>query len=148
MSGAEHKDVVGHKLAIVLVGRKHVGGYASLAGFGGEGANDVVGLESVDLKHGYVHGAYYLLDDRHRGTNVLRGFLSLRLVGRESLVAERLAVVESHADVGGLLFGENLVKGIDEAHNGRCVHALRVYTWVLYKRVVGAVDKRIGVEKK
>lgn len=88
------------------------------ASFCGECADNVVGLEAVYLQHGDVHRRDDVLNNRYRGAYVLgRGF-ALRLVRRECLVAECLAMVERHADVRGLLFGEYLVERVHEAHDG------------------------------
>ena len=56
MSGAVDEDVGADKLTIVFVGGEHVGGNAFGASLGGQGADNVVGLETIDLQHGYVHG--------------------------------------------------------------------------------------------
>ena len=54
----------------------------------------------------------------HRGAYVFRRGLALRLILREGLVAEGLAVVKRYAYVGGLLLLHDLVKGVDKAHDG------------------------------
>ena len=118
MAWAEDEDVVAHQLTVVFVGREHVCLHAGFASFRGERADDVVSLEAVYLQHGDVHRRDDVLNNRYRGADVLgRGF-ALRLVRRECLVAEGLAMVERHADVRGLLFGEYLVERVHEAHDG------------------------------
>ena len=115
---SEDEHVVAHQLTVVLVGREHVCLHTGFACFRGECADNVVSLEAVYLQHGDVHRRDDVLNNRYRGAYVLgRGF-ALRLVRRERLVAEGLAVVECHADVRGLLFGEYLVERVHEAHDG------------------------------
>ena len=118
MTGSEYEHVVADKLAIVLVGCEHIGLDACSSSLSSECADNVVGLETVYLKHRNVHRLDNTLDDRHRGTYVLGSLLALRLVCRKRLVAECLAMIERHTDMCGLLFGENLVEGIDKSHHG------------------------------
>ena len=118
MARTEDEDVGSDELAIVFVGGEHVGLYALGACLGGEGAYHVVGFEAVGLKHGYVHGCKDVLDHGHGGTDVFGRGLALRLILREGLVAEGLAVVKCYAYVGGLLLLHDLVKGVDKAHDG------------------------------
>ena len=77
-----------------------------------------------------------LLDDRDRAFYILRGFLPLGFISGEGIVAEGLSMVESHADISRFLFGDNLIKGIDKAHNGRCVQSFGVDSWVFDKRII------------
>ena len=97
MTGAVDEHVLADELSVVFVGREHIGGYALGTCLGGQGANDIVGLETVDLQHRNVHGVQDVFDDGHRGAYVFGRGLALRLILWEGLVAKGLAVVESHA---------------------------------------------------
>ena len=114
---AEDEDIVAHQLTVVFVGREHIGLHTGFASLRGKRADYVVRLEAVRLEHGDVHRRDDVLDDRYGGAYVLRCGFALRLVRRECLVAECLAVVERHTDVRGLLLGEYLVERVHEAHN-------------------------------
>ena len=142
----EDEHVVVYELAVVFVGREHVGLHTLGARFGGECAYDVVGLEAVGLHGRYVHGGYDVLYYRNRSPYVFRCLLALGLVLRESLVAECLAVVEGHGHVGGLFLGEYLVERIYEAHDGRRIESFGVDARVSDKRVIGAVYQRVGID--
>ena len=118
MTGSEYEHVVAHQLAVVLVGCEHIGLDAGSTCLGSERADDIVGLETVYLKHRNVHRLNDSLYDRHRSTDVFGSLLTLCLVRRKRFVAEGLAMIERHTDMCGLLFGENLVEGIDKSHHG------------------------------
>ena len=117
MTWAEDEDIVAHQLTVVFVGREHIGLHTGFASLRGKRADYVVCLEAVRLEHGDVHCRDDVLDDRYGGAYILRCGFALRLVRRECLVAECLAVVERHTDVRGLLLGEYLVERVHEAHN-------------------------------
>ena len=62
-------------------------------------------------------------------------------------MTEGLAVVEGHAYVVGLLFGQYLMQCIAKTHNGRRVEPLTIDARCAQKGIVRAIDDRIGVEK-
>ena len=144
----EYEHVVAHQLAIVLVGREHIGRDAGSSSLGCERTDDIVSLETVHLQHRDVHSLNDALYDRHRSAYVFGCLLALCLVRRECLVAKRLAMVERHTDMCGLLFGENLVESIDKSHHGRGVHALGIDARIFDERIICTVDERVSVEKK
>ena len=148
MSGTELENVLAHQLSVVLVGGEHIGFDAGNARFHRKSADDVIGLKAIDLQTGDVPRLEQLLDDGHRAFDVLGCLLALRLILRESFVAERLPVVESHADVSGVLLVDDFLERVHKPHHGRCVQAFRVDAWVLDECVVGAIDERIGIEEK
>ena len=148
MSGTELENVLAHQLSIVFVGGKHISFNAGNARFHRKSADNVIGLETVDLQTGDVPRLEQLLDDGHRALDVLGCLLALRLILRESFVAEGLPVVESHADVSGVLLVDDFLERVHKPHHGRCVQAFRVDAWVLDECVVGAIDERIGIEEK
>ena len=148
VTGSEYEHVVADKLAIVLVGCEHIGRYAGGTSLGCERTDDIVCLKSVHLEHRNVHRLNDSLYDRHRSADVFGSLLTLCLVRRKRFVAERLAMVERHTDMRGLLFGENLVESIDKSHHGRCVHALGIDAWIFDERIICTVDERVSVEKK
>ena len=89
-----------------------------------------------------------VLDDRHRTAYVLGSLVALRLVLWECLVAESLAMVESHTEVVGTFFRYHLVKSVDKAHHRTRVHTLGIDSRRSDKGIVGAIDEGVGVEKK
>ena len=113
-------DVVADQLSVVFIGGEHIGFDADGISFFSQSTDNVVCLVAVNLNDGYVVGFQNILDDGDCFSDVFRCLFTLCLVGRECLIAKRRPVrVECHADVCGLLFGEHLVEGIDEAHDGR-----------------------------
>ena len=148
MSGTELEDVLAHQLSVVLVGGEHICFDAGNARFHRKSADDVVSLKAIDLQTWDVPRLEQLLDDGHRAFDVLGSLLALRLILRESFVAEGLPVVESHADVSGVLLVDDFLERVHKPHYGRCVQAFRVDAWVLDECVVGAIDERIGIEEK
>ncbi len=121
MPWPELYHVLRYQLSIVLVGRKHISPDALGIGLVGEGAYNVVGLETFGLKDWYVERFEQPLDDRHALANVLGSGLALRLVFGESLVAKGLAKVEGHAQMGGLFLFHDFMQGVAEAQYCRCV---------------------------
>ena len=148
MSGTELENVLAHQLSVVLVGGEHIGFDAGNARFHRKSADNVIGLEAVDLQTGNVPRLKQLLDDGHRAFDVLGCLLALRLILRECFVAEGLPVVESYADVSGVLLVDDFLERVHKPHHGRCVQAFRVDAWVLDECVVSAIDERIGIEEK
>ena len=73
----------------------------------------------------------------------------MRLILFVSLVAEsRSGRVESHTKVSRLLPFENISQCIDKTKDSRGVHSLGVDTGIFDEGIIGAVDKRIGIEKE
>ncbi|CCX63913.1 unknown [Prevotella sp. CAG:1058] len=141
-----HHHVAAHQLAVVLVGRQHVRLDAFCISLCRQRAYYVVGLEALRLKHRYAHGFQYVLDYGHGAAYVFRRLLALRLVLGVSLAAESGAVwVESHAEIRRFFLRQHFVQCVAEAHHGRRVHAFRVYSRVLYKRVIGPVYQGVSV---
>ena len=147
--GAVHAHGAAHELAVVLVGRHHVGVYAPAACFGGQGANDVVGLIARHLEDGDAVGADDVFYNRYGEADGLRRLLALCLVLLVGLVAEGgPGRVEGHADVRGLLLAQHLFEGVDKAQYGRRVEAFRVDAGRLDKSVIRPVDEGVGVQKE
>ena len=113
-----HIDIRADKLAVVFIGCEHIGLIAGLACLGGNGADDIIGLEAFSLKDRNMVGFQNLLDDRHTLADVFRCGFTLGFVGREGLMAEGFTAIESHADMCGLFFRQYLVKSVTEAHDG------------------------------
>ena len=54
--------------------------------------------------------------------------------------------VEGDADMGGLLFLQHFLEGVDKAQDGRCVEAFGVDARVLDERIIRTVDERVGIQ--
>ena len=146
MAWLEHKDVWRDELSIVFVGREHISFHTCFSGFRGERADDVVGLKAVGLQDGDVHGLEDLLYIRYAELDVFRCLFALSLVGWVSLVAERLAVVESHAEMCGMLFVDDLPQRVAEPQDSRGVQALGVDGRSVDKGIVRPENDGVGVE--
>ena len=119
MAGFIYQHIVPHQLAVVLVGRHHVGQYAPLAGLQGYGAYHVVSLIAGYLQYGNIVCAQDFLYYRYAEAYVLRRLLALRLILGIDLMAEGAALgVEGHGYVGGLLLVQYLLQRVDEAEDG------------------------------
>ena len=146
MSWAEHVHMATHQLSVVLVGGEHVCFKVLSVGLSRQGADDIVCLKAIDLKHRYAHGSKYLLDDGHRLADVFRSFFSLRLVFAVSLAPECGTVrVEGHAEVLWLLLVEHFVKCVAKSHDGRSVLPFGIDSRVLDQCVIRAVYQCISV---
>ena len=115
----------------------------------GQGADDIVGLKARHLQHRDVIGRQNLLDMGHGKADALGCGLALGLVFGVGFVAEGAASgVKGHTDVGGLLLGKHLFKGVHKTQYGRCVLALGVDARILDKGIIGPEDKGVCIEKK
>ena len=142
-------DIFRHQLAVVLVGRHQVGSDLTCVGLAGQGADDIVGLKARYLQHRDVIGRQNLLDMGHGKADALGCGLALGLVFGIGFVAEGAACgVKGHTDVGGLLLGKHLFKGVHKTQYGRCVLALGVDARILDKGIIGPEDKGVCIEKK
>ena len=149
MARSELEDAVGDELPVVLVGRHHVDVELLLRGLCGDGADHVVGLVACDLKQRDVPRLDEATDVGLGGVDVLGRLLSLRLVFGEGLVAEGGAGgIESDGGVGGCESSEGIVERVDEAKDGRGVHAFRVDARIAYEGVVGTVDQCVSIDEE
>ena len=144
----EHEHVFPDKLSVVLVGREHVSLHAGFPGLRGERANHVVGLKALGNEDGYVHSSQNVLYDRHREFYVLWCLLPLGLVRRESLVAERLSLVESHTEVIGAFLVEYFFQRIAESQHRRRVEPLGVDGGTFQKSVIRTEYYGVCVKQK
>ena len=110
-----HENVSFYQLPIVLIGRKHVGFHAFLTGFCSQCANDIISFKPLFLQDRNVKCVQDFLNDGHTLSDSFGRFFTLCLVGWVGFMAESLAQIECHAKVSGLLFGDNLVQGVDKS---------------------------------
>ena len=141
-------SLVGDELSVVLVGRHHECVDAFEVGFVRYGADDVVRLKSIHLQDRDMIGSEDILDDRHSQSDVLRSLLSLRFISRESLVSERLSVVESDGEMSWFFLGQYLVERIAEAHYRARIHSFGIDARCFDEGVVTAVYQRVCVDEK
>ena len=149
MARPELEDTVGDELSVVLVGCHHVDVELLLRGLCGNGADHVVGLVARDLEQGDVPGLDESADVGYGCVDVLRRLLALCLVFGECFVAEGgPGGIESDGGVGGRESSEDIVKRVDEAEDGRGVHAFRVDARIAYEGVVGTVDQCVSIDEE
>ena len=53
--------------------------------------------------------------------------------------------VKRNADMCGLLFCEDLIQGIQEAHNCTGIQSFGIDSWVFDERIIAAINERISV---
>ena len=118
-------DVGGHQLAEVLVARNHIGEEPLLLGLVREGADDIVGLITLDLKDGDAVGLQDAFDVGNGDEDALGRLVAVGLIGLVALVTESLAArrVKAHGDVRRLLALEQFLQGVDKAEHRRGVDA-------------------------
>ena len=141
--------LVGHELPKVFVGRHHVSLKAMFLSHVGKGAYHVVGLITGHLNHGDVVGLDDALDVRYCTFDVLGGLVAVGFIVFVGLMPEGPAWgVEAHSNVGGLLFLENILKGVDKPKDCRRVESARREPRVAHQRIVSPEYERISVKKK
>ena len=149
MARSELEDAVGDELPVILVGRHHIDVELLLRSLRGDGADHVVGLVARDLEQGDVPGLDEAADVGYGCVDVLRRLLALGFVFGKGLVAEGgPGGVESDGGVGGRESSEGIVKRVDEAEDGRGVHAFRVDARIAYEGVVGTVDQCVSIDEE
>ena len=138
-----------HELAIVFVGRHHIGEIAAGLGHTAESAYDVVGLKARHLNHGDAVGPQNFFYIRNRRRDILGLLLALGFILGIGFMAEGVALgVEAHGDVARILLLEDFVERVAESEDGRGVETGRGVARRAYHGVVGTIDERIGVEQK
>ena len=146
---SELEDAVGDELPVILVGRHHIDVELLLRSLRGDGADHVVSLVARDLEQGDVPGLDESADVGYGCVDVLRRLLALCLVFGECFVAEGgPGGIESDGGVGGRESSEDIVKRVDEAEDGRGVHAFRVDARIAYEGVVGTVDQCVSIDEE
>jgi hypothetical protein len=147
--GLVHEYLVRYELAVVLVGRHHVGGVAVRFGPFGEGANHIIRLKTFQTYHRNAEALDEPFDVRDAGTEVIGHGLAVGLVGREFLLAQGgTGHVERHSDVGWFLLLEQVEQGDGEAKDSRGVQPFGIDHRLGTKGKEGTVDERKGIEQK
>ena len=97
-----------------------------------------------------IVGGNYILDIRHRESDILGLSLALCFVCWVHLVAERMPPfgVEAHCDMRRRLLAQYLLQSVAKAEYRRSVEALRRNARRTYQRVISPVDQRVGVEQE
>ena len=145
MSRTEHIYILPYQLTIIFIRCEHVGLYTFLSSLNRHSTNDIISLKTIHLEDGNVVGLEYVFDDWHRELDVFRCLFSLGFIGRKSLMAEGLTMVESYCDMSWFLLGKYLVEGIAEPHDTRSVEPLGIDSWSFDKGVIRAINERIRV---
>jgi hypothetical protein len=147
--GLVHEYLIGYELAIVLVGRHHVGGVAVRFGPLGEGANHIIRLKTFQTYHWDAEALDEPFDVGDAGAEVIGHGLAVGLVGRELLLAQGgTGHVERHSDVRGFLFLQKVEQGDGEAEDSRGVQPFGIDHRLGTKGKEGTVDERKGIEQK
>ena len=119
MLGAVHEDISAYQLTVVFVRGHHISSDALFAGFGGQGADHVVGLVSRYFQNRNAVGPDNFLYNGYGQTDYLGRFFALRLVLFIRLVPEGGAGgVECHTDVRRIFFLQHLFQRIDKSQHG------------------------------
>ena len=105
----EHLNLIVHQLEEVLVAGDQHHLQTVRSGPSGEGADDIVRLDSLVSHDRYAEGCARLVDPRHLFDEVVRHRLSVSLVvGREFVPERRTPQVERRRDQGGLVVVQQL----------------------------------------
>ncbi len=145
----EHLDVgVTNQLVRVAVAGDDHGVDPLAGGLLGEGGDDVVGLDPLDLEHRDLEGVEDLVNQRHLGREDVRRLLTAGLVVGVHVVPERRRPgVEGDGDVVGLLVAEHLDEHRREPVDG-VRDRPRPRREVGRQGVEGPERKRVAVEEE
>ena len=142
-------DIVRHKLVVVLVGRYHKHLKTILFGFFCQCAYNVVGF--VFIYHNLLNTKQVddFLNPRQGKLDAFGRGRTLRLVRRAEVVAEcEVRWVECNRYVRRIFLFEYVVDTVDKAKYRRRVFATAVGHRSVDKRIVGAINHRVGVDKE
>ena len=102
-----------HQLAIVLIGREHIGVNTQLACLCGQSTYHIISFIAINFKDGYVPCAQEVFDDGNRLADVFWSCLTLCFVFWECFAAKCGSMrVKCHANVCGLLFRKYFLEGV------------------------------------
>ncbi len=109
----------------------------------------VIGLVAVDIEDGDIESGDQLLNHRNRGYNIFRRLLPVGLVSfKPDFSHSGCHGIESHPDMGGLLFFQQVEENICKAEHGRCVYPFGGEPRVFIKGKIGPVDEGHGIEEE
>src|SRR5690606_36228159 len=115
----------------------------------GQGADDVIGLETIQFKYWYPKTFYDLLYFGNSVSHILRCFLACCLIRFEYLIAKgRGRSIEGYGNVRGLLLLQHFHQGIGKPKGYGSVMAPGVDTGTLRKCEMGTIDQRKRIEQK
>ena len=140
----KHIDAVTDQLHQVLVGRDDRHRPPGLAGAGGQGGDDVIGLIALNLDAGHVEGAGGLAGKGKLRAQILGQFGAVGFVGGVDVVAKGLGPgIKDHGDMGrGFFAGVGQLAPEEVTKPGHCAdrHAVG-FARERRQRVIGAEDK-------
>ena len=147
--GVEHGDVVVDQLQRVAVAGADQHVHAGGGGLGGDGGDDVVGLEPLDHHRRDAQRVEDLADQRDLAAEVVGGLAAAGLVAGVGLAAERLARhVEGDGHVRGFLVAHQVDQHRGEPEDGVGGLAGRRRHVDLAQRVERAIGQRVPVEQQ
>ena len=150
MARTIHEHTVADQLAVILVRRRHQHLHIRLRHrTARKRANDIVRLVARNLQHRNTHRLQNLLHQRNGSADVLRRLLTLRLIRRIRLVAECAPVrVERNGYMRRRQTTLQIVQRRDKTKHRRQILTTRIDTRRTNKSIIGAIDHRIGIDKK
>ena len=146
-AGGHQADVVAGQLEHVQVAADDGAGDALRLGLQGERADEVIGLEALQLVDGDAEGGQQLAHDGELLAQVVGCGLAGGLVLGEALVAEGAAEVEAGDDVVGLHVLEASQHDAPEAEDGVDQLALGGRQGRRHEREIGAIDEAVRVQQ-
>ena len=115
-----------------------------------EGADDIIGLITLDLKDWDAIGLQDAFDIGNSYQDAFGRLLAVGLVGLVALVPKGLASwrVEAHGNVRRLLALEQVLQGVDKAEHGRCVNTRRGNARATYHCIECPENQSIGIQEE
>jgi hypothetical protein len=111
--------------------------------------DNVIRFIAVQLNDRNIKSPDDLFHLGHARSDVFRHFLTVCFIGFKNFIAEgRGGCIKGNADVGRLLFLQNLQQRIGKAKRDRGVNSLGTDPWVFAEREVSPVDQGVGIKEK
>ncbi len=112
-------------------------------------AYDIVSLISRHFHHRNAVSLDYILDIWNGQCYILRLLIALRLVLRISFMAEcGTGRIETHRNVGWIIFFEKLVESVHKSEYSRRVEPLGGHARSTNQGVVSTVNQCVGIKQK
>ena len=137
------------KLSVVLIGGHHKYLVTSRCTLLCQCADDIVGLEILDLENGYAHRLQETLHIGYRELDILGCGRTVGLVLLEESATETTTRrVEGYTQKVGLLAAQNVAQELREAEDNRGVETIAVAHRATHKGVVVFENQCISIDEK
>ena len=141
--------MLSHQLPIILIRCHHQHLETLFFSQPSQRTNHIISLIARHLNHRYSIRLHYLLNNRHRLTNILRRSLPISLILLVRLMPKRRSRrVKHHSQMRRLLPRQHIIQRIHKTKYSRSIHPLRIYPRHTHKSIISPINQRISIKQK